>query len=474
MQNVVAARGVVLILAGLLSFSGIFIAPILAQDPDTAPPDFFIEADVDNHSPYVGQQITYTLKRYQAIEFPNRPHYQDHPFTGFWHTPLIQRPSYTTTISGREYLVHPTHIALFPTLPGALTLEPARLVIPGSTPEADIVLESEAININAQPLPGGAPPHFQGAVGQFEISAKFSSDEIEYRDSVTLIVEIKGRGNIEILLPPTLPEADLWILSDMFGMNTITDNIPLSKDQVKGSRRFEWAFIPTEAGQQFYPAIRFSYFNPHSSTYHSVRTDPLPITVLADENSTVFESPVPAFRQPVRRLAGDIRHIKPVPPTLNYTSSTLNARQQNLYWYLAVLPALGVIGVWFWQQRRQQRLLDTPETRRRYARRHAKKILAAARSQSNPYPAIQQALTGYLSDKLDRSVSGLTSDQLLERLNTIRLNPQLTERVQNLLAQVEVEQYAPAIEQGAAHQALMADAQTLLDDLERFFSKRGM
>lgn len=474
MQNAFPARLAITILGVLLCLLAAFDTILLAQDPDPFPPDFFIEAEVDNNTPYVGQQITYLVKRYQAIEFPGQPHFEDHPFTGFWHTPLIQRPSYTTTISGREYLVHPTHIALFPTLHGPLTIDPARLVIPGSAPESDIILESEAIRIEAQPLPDGAPAHFQGAVGQFEINAKFTSDEIEYGYSVTLVVEIKGSGNIASLVTPTLPEADLWVPGDILGMVTITDNIPLSKDVVKGSRRFEWSLSPIEAGQQFYPAIRFSYFDPHSRTYHSIRTDPIPITVRATENTTIFDSPVPGFRRPVKRLTGDIRHIKPVPQNLAYNTFSTNLVQRSLFLSGVILPFLAVSGVWIWQRRRQQYLLNTPQARRRRAQRSAQKILATTHNQPNPYATSQQALSSYLSDKLDRSVLGLTSDQLLDQLNNVRLNPQLTARIQALLAQIEAEQYAPTTSQQAAGQTLIADTRILIDDLEKFFSKRGM
>src|SRR5688572_17420605 len=80
------------------------IGPItLAQTPDETPtPDFFIKAEVDNTNPYMGQQITYLVKRYQAVSFPNPPYYEDQLINGFWSLPLIQRPSYTETIRSEE------------------------------------------------------------------------------------------------------------------------------------------------------------------------------------------------------------------------------------------------------------------------------------------------------------------------------------------------------------------------------------
>ena len=140
---------------------------ILAQTPT---PDFFIEAEVDNTSPYVGQQLTYLLKRYQAVDFPNSPYYEDQQINGFWSIPLIQRPPYTETIAGRVYQVRPTHMAFFPTKPGPLMIPPIRLVIPQDGPEADLILESEAFQIEARSLPEGAPPDIRGIVSSTRAS----------------------------------------------------------------------------------------------------------------------------------------------------------------------------------------------------------------------------------------------------------------------------------------------------------------
>lgn len=92
----------------------------------------------------------------------------------------------------------------------------------------------------------------------------------------------------------------------------------------------------------------------------------------------------------------------------------------------------------------------------------------------DPYATVKQALTGYLADKLDQPTSGLTSDQLIETLNTIQLNPQLTARIQALLNQTDAGRFAPIEDKQGTTRALVADARVLIDDLEKFFSKRRM
>ncbi|MCB0166163.1 MAG: BatD family protein, partial [Anaerolineae bacterium] len=328
---------------------GVFATHVQAQTPEMVAPDFFINAEVENANPYLGQQVTYVIRRYQAINFPNPPHYEEHPFTGFWHSPLIQRPTYTTTISGREYRVQSTYLALFPTLVGSLTIEPARLIIPGDGPEADTILESQSIDIQVRPLPPDRPPHYTGAVGQFEISAWFSPEVGQIDQPMNLIVELKGTGNIEGLTEPILPDLEHWVVG-LFG-SRIETNVPLSKDFIKGSRRFAWMVIPRQAGEQFFPAIRFSYFDPETARFESIRTEPLPVTILSTETGSTFRSPAPIPQQEILRRGTDIRHIKPVPDSLSSRPISIGPT----FWAGVIIPimAVGGVGLWHWTHLRR-------------------------------------------------------------------------------------------------------------------------
>lgn len=472
--------GIIISTLFTLSFTATALAHVILGQSEgkkeLQAPDFFIEAEVDNLTPYVGQQITYSLRRYQATAFPNQPHYEEHPLAGFWDIPLIQRPSYTTTIGGREYLVHPTHIALFPISAGAITIDPAQLIIPGDGPEADQLLSSEAINLQVQPLPPGAPGDFRGAVGQFEISAKFNTAEGRAGEILRLIVDIKGVGNIETLLEPALPDLQHWSWPGTTRPQAqVTTNLPLGKEAVKGSRQFQWQLVPARAGTQLFPPIRFSYFDLEANTYRTISTEPIPITVLPDENRPSPVAPLPGNKQEVRRLAGDIRHIKAVPVTLVKNGSVLGIMAPPLTWICIFLPLLALGGVWFWQRWQQHQLADTPRARRRRARRTARNILATTQqANADAYAIVRQALTGYLSDKLNQPVTGLTTERLLALLDEVRLNPQLTRRIGTLLAQVDTGRFAPGSGDQITTRPLIAGARTLIDDLEAFFRKRGL
>jgi hypothetical protein len=442
-------------------------AAALAQSPDRSAdpaPDFFIEAEVNNLEPYLGQQVIYTVTRYQAIDFPHPPYYEDHPFTGFWSTALIQRPPYTTTIAGRTYRVRQTHLALFPTRPGPVTLDPARLVIPGDIPENDLVLESQAISLEVRPLPANPPPDFKGAVGQFELKSHLNEAEGQVNQPMTLVVEISGAGNIETLSEPVLPNLANW----RFLKSEVITNVPLAKEVVKGSRRFIWSVVPGRDGQQQIPAIAFSYYDPQTNTYQTISSEPILVTILPDPvKGAASPALQPGPKQEVRLLGGDIRHIKPVPARLNTAEFTWET-SLVFYGVCSLLPLWLVGGAWAWQKRRQQWLANTPEARRRRAGQQAKNLLARAQlSKADSFVVIRQTLTNYLADKLNRPVAGLTSDQLIDLLETARLNPKLIQRVQDLLTQLEVSRFAPVAAGQSSTQALISEARALIDDLEK-------
>jgi hypothetical protein len=441
--------------------------------PTSAPPvdapntqvgqDFFVEAQIDNPKPYLGQQITYVFKLYQAATFIGQPDYQPPSFTNFWSQTIVAQPTYNTTAGGRDYLVTEIRTALFPANLGAVTIAPAKIVIP-NFPYQDIVLETEPITIDVQSLPAGAPADFKGAVGQFEISAAVSANEGVVNEPITLIVEIKGAGNIEALVEPPLPKLPNWRIFESQAQSTVE----VQGDTVYGTRRFERLIVPGQPGDYTIPAISFSYYDLKAGQYRPISTQPISVIVQPGEGEDLPPPMVAAGpeKQQVSLLAGDIRHIKPVPASLNSEESSL--LNQPLYWGGWILPVLLVGGVWLWQNRRQHLLINTAYARSQRARRAAQKILAEAqRSGADSYAAAQRALLGYLSDKLNRPTTGLTTDHLIALLNTTQLNPALIERTQATLDQIDVGRFAPGGD--AAVGSFIAETYKLINDLEKSF-----
>src|SRR5690349_8097926 len=85
----------------VLFLSLLSISPAFTQDVQG---DVYVEAGVDNSNPYIGQQIIYKFKLYDAIGLTN-PLYQPSDFEGFWRVDIGVLSQTTEQINGRQYTV---------------------------------------------------------------------------------------------------------------------------------------------------------------------------------------------------------------------------------------------------------------------------------------------------------------------------------------------------------------------------------
>ena len=89
----------------------------------------FVEADIDNDTAYVNQQIVYSFRFYRSINLVENPEYNPSEFTGFWVEDLPPQRNYNDVVAGRRYVVTEIRTALFPTAPGEYTINQARLQV---------------------------------------------------------------------------------------------------------------------------------------------------------------------------------------------------------------------------------------------------------------------------------------------------------------------------------------------------------
>ncbi|OYW72107.1 MAG: hypothetical protein B7Z37_25875, partial [Verrucomicrobia bacterium 12-59-8] len=84
-------------------------------------------------------------------------------------------------------------------------------VIMGGTEMRKHVVKSQEVKIKVLPLPAeGKPAHFSGAVGDFNISATATPNELAVGDPLAVDITIDGSGNFEALNAPSLMPPDGW------------------------------------------------------------------------------------------------------------------------------------------------------------------------------------------------------------------------------------------------------------------------
>ncbi len=431
----------VLLIVGFVfaSLSALLLVPQLqAQDMPFSPDqDYFIDASIDNLTPYVGQPILYTFRFFAFAKPPTFiPQLPD--FAGFWHR---QNEDFTTatpiSVGGRQYELRELHLVLYPTHAGNLIIEPGNMTISTAAGSQELVLSTNAISLQVQPLPNDAPAGFTEAVGQFvEIAAEVDKYSVNQGEPITLHVQITGSGNLEQISAPTIGLSTDWRLY----INQPT--IEYSTTGIWNDKKtFEWMLIPDQAGEQIIPAITFSYFDPEGISYRSLVSEPITITV----------NPVEGYQ--IQSTTADTTRIQPVdvmPLKILVTPPETGTTQlEDTFWLLWLFPpaALGI--GWLVTRRRPTSQRRPSQQRQSTALGRAKSQLEMARKTPDQaaYQLVIEAIYGYFANKLGGSITDLAVSDLQKAMSDKAVEPAIVDRVLSCLQWAEEGKYAPVGEE---------------------------
>jgi hypothetical protein len=430
--------------------------------------DLFVEAVVDNPTPYVGQQVTYTFRFYLAVNLWDQPGYEPPSFTGFWNERQPGQQEYQVQAAGRIYRVTELHTILFPSVVGPVTIDPARLSIPGGFFRSGQTLQTKPVELNVQPLPPDAPTGFGGAVGQFTLAASVDTAQGTVNEPLTWRITLSGQGNVNAAPDPVWPEIAGWRSFE----SQATVNTEVQNGQMVGSRAYERLLVPAAEGQYTLPPLEYVYFDPVAGQYQTIHTEPIAVSIAPGDPGAPATQPQARSSLPggpkeaVEQFATDIRHLKPVPASLGSGDRPVTA--SGLYWAAWAFPVFGAAGYFVWQRRQRYWENNLGLARSFQARKKARKALAQARRQKgDAYSAAGQILTAYLSDKLDRPVAGLTHQALASLLAERGAEPDLVERVDVLLVTSELGRFAPGTDDPGYACSLLGEVDILIGALEK-------
>ena len=427
----------------------------------SAPETFFVEVEVDNAAPYLGQQVVYVFRYFRATAFAGRLTYEAPGFTGFWHEELTEQRQYDEWLADRRYRVFEMRTLLFPTVTGPATIAPTVFNLPRAF-RTRRQLTSDTVSLDVRPLPAGAPDSFSGAVGWFDISSSVDVTDAAVNEPVTLTVILLGAGNIETLAPPDLPVIPLWRAFD----SATSVNTQVSDGKLMGSRAYERIFVPSAEGEYVIPPISYSYFDLEDEVYRTVSTDPITVNISPGKAESPFVPLPGGTRDEIERLATDIRHIKPAPQRLESAQRPLT--EQTAYWLAWSLPLLVLLAGAGWKLRARLEIRGDEQSRGLNARDNALEQLTRARvEQADPYTAASSALIAYIGDTLDYGVSGLTHDALAALLSERGIDASLVERVEACLVSSEGARFGPGGVASLTGEALLDEAEDLISSLDR-------
>jgi hypothetical protein len=427
--------------------------------------------ETDKKTCYVGEPIVATYKIYSRLISQNKLS-QDPAFSGF---SVIYMPEEANEnrpnekLDGKEYNVLLVRKAqLYALQPGVISLESAEIesdiefvkesyakqlesagrlfdnfassVFP---PDAIIneraSLKSNPVNITVKPLPDiNRPDSFKGAVGKFSIYAALQRPLIYTDEAGKLSVTITGSGNMQLLTAPDIE----WPKGIESFEPKLTDNINSATVPVSGTKKFDYSFTVNDTGNYTIPAIRFSYFDPSSSTYQSISTAPLVFRVLKGNGRSA-------------ELAKADSEARP---------SFVNRIFYHRWWiivFIAVLVFSGLI-IWLLKERSHNRKLATIKQVQEVKDEDLlinKKLEVSAINQQNVfaetekclfkddcvgfYGLLNAELKKYLSTKLAVDLPSINSNSISTLMDKKGIPNDIVLRLQSIMQQIEWQLYTP-------------------------------
>jgi BatD DUF11 like domain len=290
----------------------------------------------------------------------------------------LQNQRRRVQVGNRSYTVIPLAVPLTAVRTGALTLGPftanAVVVLPSQNEGGDpfmrqffnqgeqkqITLVTEAFSVESLPLPEqNKPANFNGAVGDFKMTATAGPTTLTVGDPITVRVQISGRGALDAV---TLPAQDAWHDFKTYPPTTKLE----ATDQFgfQGTKTFEQIISPQNSDVHELPPLTFSFFNPDDSQYHTLTQAAVPLIVKAAGATPMPTVAANKNSAPENQTPQDILPIKQNLGALETKKVPLVA--QPAFLAVQTLPVIAYLAAFIWRKRTDS-LVNNPRLRRKIA-----------------------------------------------------------------------------------------------------------
>ncbi len=444
----------------------------------------FLRALVSKSKVYQGEPLTLTYKLYTRVNNMSNPYLTDAPtYKGFWVEELdVNDPPKAEVYKGVQYRTNVVkRVILFPQRPGKLRVEPLKLESNvrvtvqntrkrrsifddffGQYKDIPYAFGSNPVSIEVKPMPAGKPKDFSGAVGNYKMEVSLDKTSIEAGGSITMKVNISGKGNIKMLSLPKLNFPPDFFVYDP----SITDKVSRSAGGLSGSKSFDYLIVPRNPGEYKLPVVSFSFFDPNKGTYVTRTSKEFVISVTGEaQQSTTHVTNI--GKEDLELIGEDIRYIKS--ETTPFSPKDSSFLRSAGFWGLYLTPFLLFGFLVFWKQRQEKLAGDRAGMRSRKAQKLARKRLSVAQpyvQENNPkafYKEISSAMWEYISDKLNIGRSELSRENVQEQLLSRGVSQEIIQRFTHLLDNCEMALFAPTTVEGGMDSTYQEAMQLIVD-----------
>jgi hypothetical protein len=414
---------------------------------------------------YVGEPVVARLELYLRDDVSGLNGFQltGSPTDGFspGKSTELQNQRRREQVGNRSYTVIPLAVPLTAVRTGALTLGPftasAVVVLPSQNDNGDpffrqffnqgeqkqVTLATAPLTVESLPLPEqNKPANFNGAVGNFAMTATAGPTTLTVGDPITVRVQISGSGALDAL---TLPPQDAWHDFKTYPPTTKLE----TSDQFgfEGAKTFEQIVSPQNSDVHELPTLTFSFFNPADGKYHTLTQAAVPLTVKAAAASPMPTIAANKNSAPENQAQQDILPIKENLGAPAKNSAPLIS--QPAFITLQTLPVLAFIGAFIWRKRTDN-LANNPRLRRKIA---VEKLVQtgiadlkkfAAENKSEEFFALLfRLLQEQLGERLDCPATAITENVVEENFILRGANETTRSGLRELFQLCNQARYAP-------------------------------
>lgn len=430
----------------------------------------FVKVMVNRKDCYVGEPVLATFKLYSRLESKSdivkNPGF--YGFTVYDMVNLEDKQVAIENINGKTFNVHTIRkVQLYPLQAGLFTIDPMEVknkvefsrstvskrteqeVIEGvlgnednTTPregtetfETDI--KTEPLAIRVKPVPEkNKEPAFNGATGQFTVSAMVVKDQLQKNEEGFLEITINGRGNFIQLSAPVIQ----WPEGIEGFEPEVKDILDKTKTPLAGSRKFRYPFVSSTAADYTIPAIQFTFFNPDSGSFKTVSAPAIRVHISNEEKI------IPAVTgETVKRTGG-----------------------QMIYWIagLSVLLLSLTVLLWFRNKKRSKAVTTGIAT---IPLPSAGELLLPAYqalngNDRNFYASLQQSVLQFFNCYFDLSGSEMKKEMLMGKLRDRGINNKWIEKLRGLLQECETGMFTRA-NLGTDKEKLLREAKEIMETI---------
>ena len=296
-------------------------------------------------------------------------------------------------------------------------------------------IDAPGVTIQVDPLPE-KPAGFSGGVGRFNISAQLNKTEVKAGDPITMRIVVSGVGNLKLI---KLPEINFPKNFDRYDPK-ITDKTKLTANGVEGNMVYDILFVPRSQGKYTIPAVNFVYFDVHSDSYKTVKTNPIDIVVGKGDGRNTSENYESAKDNDIRNIkTGEIN---------NYGTNRQFVGSAG-YWVSLLLPLLTFVLLLIIFRKRAMDHADIINMRQKKADKIARKRLRKANQLMRQgkgeefYDEVLRALWDYVGYKLNMPVEKLSRENIAETFMKHEVRQDTIDKFLSALDTCEFERYAP-------------------------------